>query len=55
MWKKYQEDYESDSSDNDRDRTVSDDRLFSLGNGQKRTKLITIQHDDDDEDDNSIR
>jgi hypothetical protein len=33
IWKKYQEDYESDSSANDRERTVSNDRLFSLGNG----------------------
>ena len=56
MWQKYQEDYESDSSANERERTVSNDRLFSRGNGQKRTKLITIQNDDDDdEDDNSIR
>jgi hypothetical protein len=33
MWKKYQDDYESDSSANDRERTVSNDRLFSLSNG----------------------
>ena len=59
MWKKYQqeEDYESDSSVH-RDReegTTSDDRFFSHGNGKKRTKLLTIQNDEDGDDDNSIR
>ena len=59
MWKKYQhqEDFESDSSVH-REReegTPSEDRLFSRGNGKKRTKLLTIQNDEDGEDDNSIR
>ena len=59
MWKKYQqeEDYESDSSVH-RDReegNTSDDRFFSHGNGKKRTKLLTIQNDEDGDDDNSIR
>ena len=59
MWKKYQhqEDYESDSSvHHEREEgTPSEDRLFSRGNGKKRTKLLTIQNDEDGEDDNSIR